>query len=73
VLLKVSHEYLLNVVHLVDLGAPFIELIRQNVDNAVTVGVALVIVYAHFTKVAVMLHAEVSGVVHIVESITVRR
>jgi len=73
VLLKVAHKSLLNIIHLVNLGAPFIELIRQDIYYAVTVGVALVIVYAHFAKVAVMLHAEVSGIIHIVESIALRR
>ena len=34
---------------------------------------ALVIVYAHFAKVAVTLHAKVSGVVNIVKSIALRR
>lgn len=73
VLLQVSHEYLLDLVHLVDLRPPLIELIRQNVDDAVTVDVALMVLHADFAQVDVVLHAEVRRVFDRVEPIALWR
>lgn len=40
---KILEELLLDVVHAVDLRAPFIELLGQNIDDAVAVDVARVL------------------------------
>lgn len=72
-LLEVPHKYLLYLVHLVDLRTPLVELVRQNVDDTVTVDVMLVVIVTDLAQVSIMLHAEVSRVLVTVEAIALGR
>ena len=68
-LLEIFDEFLLDFIHFVDLRPPFIELLGQYVDHAITIDMPKVILDADLAQVAVMLDAEVRAVLLVVVAV----
>ena len=62
---------MLNLIHFINLGAPFVELLGQNVYDTITINMAKMILNTDLTQIAIVLDTEVCPVFFVVITVAV--